>query len=83
MCKRYLPCALKRLDFGLVGPRGWARDDGMESVLSCLQVADTRVWWDMRYVSGICLAPPDPDQVKEALECLAMKLFEVFPALGK
>lgn len=29
------------------------------------------------------MAPPDPDQVKEALECLAMKLFEVFPALGK
>ena len=82
-CRKYLPCALKRLDFGLVGTRGWARDDG---ILSRLQVADTRVWRDMMYVSGIyawrVVAAPDPDQVKEALECLAVKPFEVSPALG-
>ena len=29
------------------------------------------------------MAPPDPDQVKEALECLAVKPLEVSPALGK
>lgn len=60
LCRRYLPCALKWLDFGLVGTRVWARDHGMESVLSRLQVADTRVWWGMRYVSGICLASHGP-----------------------
>lgn len=29
------------------------------------------------------VAPPDPDQVKEALKCLAVKLFEVFSCFGK